>query len=184
MDAYSSSSKYDADVWIYGCALLISRRIWPVCLFAGSLFTFSPFSSTNSEEAKSTTWLHPVTGEAVVTGHRKTTGKYCGDVFFSTAKTRTLTHTCSAWERLSARHGGGGGRRGGPTSCGESGGRRPGGDFFSLQQSNSLPCSAALPSLLSSGGPLRTASLHLICPPLFPPLLACSLHLATLRHTF
>ncbi|XP_075459107.1 pleckstrin homology domain-containing family A member 5 isoform X22 [Ascaphus truei] len=25
-----------------------------------------------NEEAKSTTWLHPVTGEAVVTGHRKT----------------------------------------------------------------------------------------------------------------
>ncbi|XP_044041878.1 pleckstrin homology domain-containing family A member 5-like isoform X19 [Siniperca chuatsi] len=33
---------------------------------------FPPFSSTNSEEAKSTTWLHPVTGEAVITGHRKT----------------------------------------------------------------------------------------------------------------
>lgn len=29
-----------------------------------------------SEEAKSTTWLHPVTGEAVVTGHRRqSTGK-------------------------------------------------------------------------------------------------------------
>ncbi|KAJ3612328.1 hypothetical protein NHX12_020604 [Muraenolepis orangiensis] len=25
-----------------------------------------------NEEAKSTTWLHPVTGEAVITGHRKT----------------------------------------------------------------------------------------------------------------
>ncbi|XP_028304717.1 pleckstrin homology domain-containing family A member 5 isoform X10 [Gouania willdenowi] len=25
-----------------------------------------------NEEAKSTTWLHPVTGEAAVTGHRKT----------------------------------------------------------------------------------------------------------------
>ncbi|KAF0029318.1 hypothetical protein F2P81_018423 [Scophthalmus maximus] len=24
------------------------------------------------EEAKSTTWLHPITGEAVITGHRKT----------------------------------------------------------------------------------------------------------------
>jgi hypothetical protein len=29
---------------------------------------------TNSEEAKSTTWLHPVSGEAVITGHRKTPG--------------------------------------------------------------------------------------------------------------
>ncbi|KAK0131989.1 Pleckstrin y domain-containing family A member 5 [Merluccius polli] len=27
-----------------------------------------------NEEAKSTTWLHPVSGEAVVTGHRKTPG--------------------------------------------------------------------------------------------------------------
>ena len=30
---------------------------------------FSPHPG--SEEAKSTTWLHPVTGEAVVTGHRR-----------------------------------------------------------------------------------------------------------------
>lgn len=30
-----------------------------------------PFSHPCSEEAKSTTWLHPVTGEAVVTGHRR-----------------------------------------------------------------------------------------------------------------
>ncbi|MED6280739.1 hypothetical protein CHARACLAT_013909 [Characodon lateralis] len=28
-----------------------------------------------NEEAKSTTWLHPVSGEAVSTGHRKTPGK-------------------------------------------------------------------------------------------------------------
>lgn len=40
---------------------------------------FLPFSSTNSEEAKSTTWLHPVTGEAVITGHRKTPGKQPGN---------------------------------------------------------------------------------------------------------
>lgn len=33
----------------------------------------SPF--LNSEEAKSTTWLHPVSGEAVITGHRKTPGE-------------------------------------------------------------------------------------------------------------
>lgn len=30
-----------------------------------------PFFHPCSEEAKSTTWLHPVTGEAVVTGHRR-----------------------------------------------------------------------------------------------------------------
>lgn len=70
----------------------LSRRILSLCLFPTSLFTFSPFSSTNSEEAKSTTWLHPVTGEAVVTGHRKTPG--------------THAHAeCTG--RLSARHGGG-----------------------------------------------------------------------------
>uniref|UniRef100_A0A8K9XQZ9 Pleckstrin homology domain containing A5 n=1 Tax=Oncorhynchus mykiss TaxID=8022 RepID=A0A8K9XQZ9_ONCMY len=34
-------------------------------------FHLFPFL-TNSEEAKSTTWLHPVSGEAVITGHRKT----------------------------------------------------------------------------------------------------------------
>lgn len=52
---------------------LVSSRMPLVgCL----IFTFSPpFSSPNSEEAKSTTWLHPVTGEAVITGHRKTPGK-------------------------------------------------------------------------------------------------------------
>lgn len=33
----------------------------------------SPF--LNSEEGKSTTWLHPVSGEAVITGHRKTPGE-------------------------------------------------------------------------------------------------------------
>lgn len=37
-------------------------------------FHLFPFL-TNSEEAKSTTWLHPVSGEAVITGHRKTPGK-------------------------------------------------------------------------------------------------------------
>lgn len=78
-----------------GCAeprRSLSRRILSLCLFPTSLFTFPPFSSTNSEEAKSTTWLHPVTGEAVVTGHRKTPG--------------THAHAeCTG--RLSARHGGG-----------------------------------------------------------------------------
>lgn len=36
-------------------------------------------SLSNSEEAKSTTWLHPVSGEAVITGHRKTPGKVSPD---------------------------------------------------------------------------------------------------------
>lgn len=47
------------------------------CLSSVVFFTFSSplFFSPNSEEAKSTTWLHPVTGEAVITGHRKTPGK-------------------------------------------------------------------------------------------------------------
>ena len=36
---------------------------------------FPSLFSLNSEEAKSTTWLHPISGEAVITGHRKTPGK-------------------------------------------------------------------------------------------------------------
>lgn len=47
-----------------------------------SIHLFPPCSSTNSEEAKSTTWLHPVTGEAVITGHRKTQGKQSENVLF------------------------------------------------------------------------------------------------------
>ena len=38
------------------------------------MYFFPP--SLDSEEAKSTTWLHPVSGEAVITGHRKTPGKH------------------------------------------------------------------------------------------------------------
>lgn len=41
-----------------------TRPLSPSCVFF-----------TNSEDAKSTSWLHPVTGEAVVTGHRSTPGK-------------------------------------------------------------------------------------------------------------
>lgn len=43
MDAYSSSSKYHADTWIYGYALLISPTHFSCLSFSGSLFTFSPF---------------------------------------------------------------------------------------------------------------------------------------------
>lgn len=77
MDAYSSSSKYDARTQSCGHALIVFATYF--CLFVFFRLLFSPFpwfSSTNSEEAKSTTWLHPVTGEAVVTGHRKTPGKH------------------------------------------------------------------------------------------------------------
>lgn len=75
MDASSSSSKSPdrGDGWTYfsftwlrfvaGFFLLNDRFIPPfLCL------------CVHSEEAKSTTWLHPVSGEAVVTGHRKTPG--------------------------------------------------------------------------------------------------------------
>ena len=49
------------------------------------LLSLSLSLSLNSEEAKSTTWLHPISGEAVITGHRKTPGKVsprCRQVFF------------------------------------------------------------------------------------------------------
>lgn len=128
MDAFSSSSKYDARAQSYGHALIVFATYF--CLFVFFRLLFSPFpwfSSTNSEEAKSTTWLHPVTGEAVVTGHRKTPGKH---------PSHAHTHAC---EGLLARHGerkkkGGDNLREGKRA------------FFSLQQSNSLLCSAPPPS--------------------------------------
>lgn len=43
----------------------------------------------NSEEAQSTTWLHPVSGEAVVTGHRKTPGNdVSSTLLYKSAKAR------------------------------------------------------------------------------------------------
>lgn len=152
---------------------LFLRRILPVSFFRVLCSPFPPpFSFTNSEEAKSTTWLHPVTGEAVITGHRKTPGNgMCFSQF--PAKIRAHTHArkqrprkvicASRWEKKK--------KKKGATSCGESRERRRG--ESSLQQSNSP---APLPSRLSSVGPLRTA---LPLPP--PPHL---LHLDTLRHTF
>lgn len=151
MDAYSSSSKYHADSWIYGYALLYfsDAFFFSLFVFFGFLCSpFPPFSSTNSEEAKSTTWLHPVTGEAVITGHRKTPGKQCenGGVRFNPCeKHRTHMRARSAWERLSARHGGGKEKekRGGDKLRREPW-KTMRGDFFSLQQSNSLLCPAPL----------------------------------------
>lgn len=160
MDAYSSSSKYDADTWIHGCALLMSPTHFSCLSFLGSLFTFPPFSSTNSEEAKSTTWLHPVTGEAVITGHRKTPGKRSENVLFC-ENTRTRAAPGRGCPRVTVE------------KKGDKLRREPrktmSGDLFSLQQSNSS--SAPLP----------------LCAPLadhYAPPTSCSLHLDTLRHTF
>lgn len=50
-------------------------HICPCVIFAQSRRVTNTFPCLNSEEAKSTTWLHPVSGEAVITGHRKTPGK-------------------------------------------------------------------------------------------------------------
>lgn len=157
MDAFSSSSKYHAETWICGYALFISRTHFfpPLFVFCGfSVHLFPPsvfFSSTNSEEAKSTTWLHPVTGEAVITGHRKTPGKQCGQPgregsgasFYGPCE-----NTRSACERLSARHGGesrGGEKKRGATSCGERGGTRGNGGRFLLSAAEQQPFSAPLP---------------------------------------
>lgn len=55
-----------------------TTRVFPACLsFQQSRrVTVNDFPpSLNSEEAQSTTWLHPVGGEAIRTGHRKTPGK-------------------------------------------------------------------------------------------------------------
>lgn len=113
-----------------------------LCRFPTSLFTFPPFSSTNSEEAKSTTWLHPVTGEAVVTGHRKTPG------------THAHAHAeCTG--RLSARHGGGGKKW--SISRGEEG------EFFPCSRATASP-SLAPPLWLPRADHLRAPH-----PPTRPP---------------
>uniref|UniRef100_A0A3P9M8C4 Pleckstrin homology domain containing A5 n=1 Tax=Oryzias latipes TaxID=8090 RepID=A0A3P9M8C4_ORYLA len=67
-DASFSSSKYICP----GRGWARRRAKWPLLVFRVSVSRgfFPP--SLNSEEAKSTTWLHPESGEAVVTGHRKT----------------------------------------------------------------------------------------------------------------
>lgn len=133
-----------------------------------------PFSSTNSEEAKSTTWLHPVTGEAVITGHRKTPGKQSENgVLFSPCQ-KTCAHAAPAkgYPRVTAEE------------KKEKKGRQVAeravegneGEISSLC-SKATASSAPLPFLLPSGRPLRTAF-----PP--PPTHLLMLHLDTLRHTF
>ncbi|XP_031698415.1 pleckstrin homology domain-containing family A member 7-like, partial [Anarrhichthys ocellatus] len=94
-----------------------------------------------NEEAKSTTWLHPVTGEAVITGHRKTPGKRSENVlFFICENTRTRAAPGKGCPRVTVEKKGDKLRR--------ERRKTMRGDLFSLQQSNSLLCSA--PSLLSS----------------------------------
>lgn len=131
---------------------------------------FPPFISTNSEEAKSTTWLHPVTGEAVITGHRKTPGKQSENVFFCNPCENTQTHTrtqrlgkvirASRWRKR--------GRQVAERAVEDDEGR-----FL-------LSAAKQQPPLLSSP----------LCSPLAdhyarrPPTSSCSLHLDTLRHTF
>uniref|UniRef100_A0A8C6V516 WW domain-containing protein n=1 Tax=Neogobius melanostomus TaxID=47308 RepID=A0A8C6V516_9GOBI len=50
------------------------RPDWLLCL--PSAWTYGALKDGRiffiNEQAQSTTWLHPVSGEAVVTGHRKT----------------------------------------------------------------------------------------------------------------
>ncbi|XP_045928067.1 pleckstrin homology domain-containing family A member 7-like isoform X1 [Micropterus dolomieu] len=53
-----------------------------------------------NEEAKSTTWLHPVTGEAVITGHRKTPDLPTGweeGYTFEGARCFINFQCCTAW---------------------------------------------------------------------------------------
>lgn len=157
------------DLWIR--TVYFSDAFFPVCLFSGSLFTFPPFSSTNSEEAKSSTWLHPVTGEAVITGHRKTPGKESENgVFFDLCEN---THTHARTQRLGKVIRASQWRKKGATSCGESLGRRRG-EISSLAAAKQQPLLLRCP----------------FCSPLAdyyarrPPTSSCSLHLDTLRHTF
>lgn len=68
------------DLWIR--TAYFSDAFFLFVFFGFSVHLLPVFFPTNSEEAKSTTWLHPVTGEAVITGHRKTPGKQSENVAF------------------------------------------------------------------------------------------------------
>ena len=72
MDASSSSSKYQSPPPAGGSG---SSRVFLVSDSNQLCVCGNVSSSLPSEEAKSTTWLHPVSGEAVITGHRKTPGE-------------------------------------------------------------------------------------------------------------
>lgn len=155
MDAYSLLSKYHAETWICGYALLISPSHFPCLSFLRVLCSpFLPFSSTNSEEAKSTTWLHPVTGEAVITGHRKTPGKQSGNwVLFSPCEnTRAHAAPVKGYPRVTAVEEKKGGR--------QVTGRAVEGDEGEISSlcSKATTSFAPIPFLLHSGGPFRTVS--------------------------
>lgn len=128
------------------------------CLFVFFRLLFSPFpwfSPTNSEEAKSTTWLHPVTGEAVVTGHRKTPGKHPSHVH--TQRMRGVIGA-SRWKK-------------------KKGGRQ----LAWRKESFLLPAAEQQPPLLRSPASLPPGDYHARRPPSSPLVV---LHLDTLRHTF
>uniref|UniRef100_A0A3P8NWN1 Pleckstrin homology domain containing A5 n=1 Tax=Astatotilapia calliptera TaxID=8154 RepID=A0A3P8NWN1_ASTCA len=72
MDVSSSLSKYPFQKQTLQVILLVSISNKVTAGFERISRSFSLSLLLNSEEAKSTTWLHPVSGEAVITGHRKT----------------------------------------------------------------------------------------------------------------
>uniref|UniRef100_A0A3Q2V6W4 Pleckstrin homology domain containing A5 n=1 Tax=Haplochromis burtoni TaxID=8153 RepID=A0A3Q2V6W4_HAPBU len=72
MDVSSSLSKYPFQRQTLQVILLVSISNKVTAGFERISRSFSLSLLLNSEEAKSTTWLHPVSGEAVITGHRKT----------------------------------------------------------------------------------------------------------------
>uniref|UniRef100_A0A3B4ESL4 Pleckstrin homology domain-containing family A member 5-like n=1 Tax=Pundamilia nyererei TaxID=303518 RepID=A0A3B4ESL4_9CICH len=72
MDVSSSLSKYPFQRQTLQVILLVSISNKVTAGFERISRSFSLSLPLNSEEAKSTTWLHPVSGEAVITGHRKT----------------------------------------------------------------------------------------------------------------
>lgn len=83
MDVSSSLSKYPFQRQTLQVILLVSISNKVTAGFERISRSFSLSLLLNSEEAKSTTWLHPVSGEAVITGHRKTPGKDVTVKFFS-----------------------------------------------------------------------------------------------------
>lgn len=131
---------------------------------------FLPFSSTNSEEAKSTTWLHPVTGEAVITGHRKTPGKQSENgVLFSPCE-NTCAHAAPAkgYPRVTAEE-----KKRGDKLRGEP--------WTAMRGRFLISAAEQQPPLLRSPFCSPLADHYARRP---PPHLLLMLHLDTLRHTF
>lgn len=131
MDAYSSSSKYHADVWIYGCALLISPTHFFLFVFLRVLCSpFPRFLPLTAKKLRVQPGCIPLLEKLWSQDTEKLQVNNLRMFFFSSFIHCEDTHTHARMQRLgkviraSRWWSGGGRKKGGPTSCGESGERR------------------------------------------------------------